>query len=487
MAIIDKYIELLIKNKGQSLIFKSDATVECIVAGKSNKIGNAPLDTKKILSVLKEVIPENQLMAAEGSSIDHPYKSPSGTVKMSVSIVAGEAMVKVVPSTEKTLSAEGATTASAPISTYKPEPGSPEIDAMFHAMIELEASNLHLKSNQKPMVRIHGEMQFLPGFDAMSSDELMELIKPTMPEKNITQFAEIWDTDYAYAPKGRSRIRCNVFKDMLGDGAVFKQIASKIFSVKELNLPPVTLDLCANPKGLILVTGSTGSGKSTTLATMIDYLNETRSDHIITIEDPVEFIHEDKKCLVSQREVGTHTKSFKSALRAALREDPDIVLVGELRDLETTQIAIETAVTGHLVLATLHTNTASTSIDRLIDQFPADRQGQIRSMLSESLLGVISQTLCKKKTGGRIAAREVLVITSAVSNLIRDGKTFQIPSIMQTSRNLGMQLLSEVLVDYVKKKIIEPEEAYMRAFEKREISLALTRAGFRGKWSEEHQ
>jgi twitching motility protein PilT len=276
-----------------------------------------------------------------------------------------------------------------------------------------------------------------------------------------------------------------VFRDIAGIGGVFRQIPSKILSAKQLNLPPVVLSFCDFDKGLVVVTGPTGSGKSTTLAAMIDYINDTRDDHLITIEDPVEFVHKDKHCHINQREVGTHTKGFKQALRAALREDPDIVLVGEMRDLETVAIAIETAETGHLVFGTLHTNTAASTVDRIIDQFPADRQSQVRTMLAESLKGIVAQTLLKKKGGGRVAAMEILVVTNAISNLIREGKTFQIPSIMQTGKSLGMQTLNDALLDLVKSDTVEPQEAYDRSVVKRDFGMMLTRSGFRGPWSDE--
>ena len=258
-------------------------------------------------------------------------------------------------------------------------------------------------------------------------------------------------------------------------GAVFRVIPSKILTSDELGLSPQLLQLCHLSKGLVLVTGPTGSGKSTTLCAMVDYINRTRQDHVITIEDPIEFVHDNKQCLINQREVHTHTEGFKDALRAALREDPDIVLVGEMRDLETVAIAIETAETGHLVFGTLHTSTAASTVDRIIDQFPADRQSQIRVMLSESLKGVIAQTLCRKVGGGRIAALEVLIVNTAISNLIREGKTFQIPSMMQVGKALGMQTLNDALADLVRNKLVAPEEAYVKAVDKAGFEAMLKR------------
>jgi twitching motility protein PilT len=298
-----------------------------------------------------------------------------------------------------------------------------------------------------------------------------------MTERVREEFAACGDADWAYEIAGFSRFRCNAFRDRRGTGGVLRRIPFEILSPQQIGLPERVLDLCNLTKGLVLVTGPTGSGKSTTLATMIDAINNTRDDHLITIEDPIEFVHENKRCLVNQREIGVHTKSFKSALRAALREDPDVVLVGEMRDLETIAIAIETAETGHLVFGTLHTTTAPGAVDRMIDQFPADRQSQIRTMLSESLKGVIAQVLCKKKGGGRVAAYEVLMGTSAVANLIREGKTFQIPSIMQTSRNIGMCTMNDSLLDLVKRDLVEPKEAYMKAVDKTGIKTGLAQLG----------
>jgi twitching motility protein PilT len=354
----------------------------------------------------------------------------------------------------------------------------PLIDQMFQSMVKLGASDLHLSVGSAPMVRKDGHMQLLdPALGVLSGQDVVQLLAPIMPEKNRKEYAERHDTDFAYEIANLARFRSNVFADRRGPGAVFRVIPSKILTAEQLGLSQHILNLCQLNKGLILVTGPTGSGKSTTLCAMIDYINRTRPDHIITIEDPIEFVHDNQKCLINQREVRTHTDSFKDALRAALREDPDIILVGELRDLETVAIAIETAETGHLVFGTLHTTTAASTVDRVIDQFPSDRQAQIRIMLSESLKGVIAQTLCRRIGGGRAAALEVLIATQAVSNLIREGKTFQIPSIMQVNKANGMVSLNDALMDLVTKKVVEPAEAYAKAVDKAGFDAVLKRAG----------
>jgi twitching motility protein PilT len=354
------------------------------------------------------------------------------------------------------------------------------MDALFNRMAEVGASDLHLSVSMPPMVRQDGRMQRLECNETTLTPEVMdELLHSIMPERNQIEFEERSDTDFAYEIPGLARFRCNVFMDRKGMGAVFRIIPSKILTAEQLGLSKAIMDLCSLSKGLVVVTGPTGSGKSTTLCAMVDAINKDREDHIITIEDPIEFVHENQKCLVNQREVHNHTDSFKDALRAALREDPDIVLVGEMRDLETISIAIETAETGHLVFGTLHTTTAPSTVDRIIDQFPADRQQQIRVMLSESLKGVIAQTLLPKKGGGRVAALEVLIITPAISNLIREGKTFQIPSAMQTGKNHGMVMLNDALFEYVKKGIVEPRDAYVKAVDKTGFETMLTRGGFK--------
>ncbi len=340
------------------------------------------------------------------------------------------------------------------------------IDQYLEEMLGKGASDIHLCTNHPPYYRIDGEMQFQSGEEKLADGELRELLYEFAPERNIQQLEENWDTDFAYELPGMARFRVNIFMDYEGIGCVMRQIPSRIPTFEELNIPDGIRSFCFLNKGLVIVTGPTGSGKSTTLAAMIDLINRTRRQHLITIEDPVEFRHRSLGCLVNQREVHIHTKSFANALRAALREDPDIVLVGEMRDLETMEIAIETAETGHLVFGTLHTNTAATTVDRIIDKFPADRQNQIRTMLADSLKGVIAQTLCKRIGGGRIAAAEILVITPAVASNIREGKTHQLTSLMQTGRNVGMCTFADDLLSLVKRGVITPEEAYSNAIDK---------------------
>jgi twitching motility protein PilT len=360
--------------------------------------------------------------------------------------------------------------------------GEPEINAILKKLLCDDGSDAHLTAGQVPRYRIDGNIQAIPGFALLTEEVLRRMLYEIMPARVRSEYEATNDGDFAYAIEGLSRFRVNVAVDRHGSYAVIRRIPFQIMSPEQIGLPKKVLDLCWLTKGLVLVTGPTGSGKSTTLATLIDFINTNRQDHIITIEDPVEFVHPDtKKCLIRQREVGEHTGSFKRALKAALREDPDIVLVGELRDLETIAIAIETAETGHLVFGTLHTTTAASTVDRIIDQFPSDRQDQIRVMLSESLKGVISQTLCKRINGGRVAAYEVLLGTKAISNLIREGKTFQIHSVLQTSKSAGMMTMGESLFQLVKNRTISPEEAWMRAVDKEELRNMFEKAGIKVK------
>lgn len=359
------------------------------------------------------------------------------------------------------------------------------MDQLLHKIKEAGASDLHFSSGLVPMHRVDGGMRPMEGFPVTTPEDVTKHLKEITPELNWKEFLEIHDTDFAYPLEGVGRFRVNLFKELRGMGAVLRLIPSKIPTASELNLPKAILDLCTLQKGLVLVTGPTGSGKSTTLAAMIDHINNIRDEHIITIEDPIEFVYHNKKCLVNQREVHHHTESFKKALRAALREDPDIVLVGELRDLETVEIAIETAETGHLVFGTLHTNTAGSTVNRVVDQFPADRQRQIRTMLADSLKGVIAQTLCKRIGKGRVAAMEVLIVNNAVSANIRDGKTHQISSAIQTGKSLGMQSLNDSLLSHVQSGLITPEEGMVRAVDRLDMRAKYTHANIKVQVADE--
>jgi len=376
------------------------------------------------------------------------------------------------------LATKDAAPESSPAATSSPGKGGPaKIDALLREMLAAKASDLHLSAGNHPVMRVHGEIHFAKEHPVLRSADVAALVQEIMTDKARVDFAETHDADFAYEIPGLARFRVNVFEDRNGVGSVMRQIPIEILTVEKLGLPKACIDLCWLSKGLVVVTGPTGSGKSTTLAAMVDFINKNRSDHIITIEDPVEFVHKNVKCLVNQREVGQHTKSFKGALRAALREDPDIVLVGEMRDLETIAIAIETAETGHLVFGTLHTTTAVSTVDRIIDQFPSDRQAQIRVMLSESLKGVVAQVLCKKIGGGRVAAHEIVLGNAAVTNLIRDGKTFQLASVMQTSKNIGMVTMNDSLMTLVQNKQVEPKEAWLKATDKGGLLSMFKNAG----------
>lgn len=348
-----------------------------------------------------------------------------------------------------------------------------KIDAFFKYMIENDASDLHLSAGCKPKVRKHGELEEIK-YQELTNDILKMLLFEIITEDQKKRFLEKKDLDFAYEMPGVARFRANYFYQKRGFGAVFRIIPSKILSAQELGLPESILRFTKLSRGLVLVTGPTGSGKSTTLAAMIDFINSIRKDHILTIEDPVEFVHVNKQCLVNHREVSTHTESFSAALRAALREDPDVILVGEMRDLETIELAITAAETGHLVFGTLHTNSAAKTVDRIIDAFPAGQQAQIRTMLSESLKGVISQQLLKRcDKPGRVAALEILFVNSAIANLIREGKTFQIPSMIQTGKGDGMQLMDQSIMDFLMQKVISPEEAYLKANDKKSFERFL--------------
>jgi twitching motility protein PilT len=354
-----------------------------------------------------------------------------------------------------------------------------QIDALFNLMFSEKASDLHLSSGNPPILRINGELTRVD-VPPLQDEQLKMMLYEIAPEYKIKTFEETQDIDFGYEITGVSRFRANFFTQKNGIAAVFRQIPSTVLSFEDFEkigapFPPVLKKFAMLHKGLVVVTGPTGSGKSTTLAAIVDYANKNRRDHIITIEDPIEFVHESKSCLVNHREVGVHTKSFASALRGALREDPDIILVGELRDLETIELALTAASTGHLVFGTLHTQSAAKTVDRIIDVFPADQQNKIRSTLSESVKGVIAQNLFKRvDKKGRVAALEILVFNTAVANMVREGKTHQIPGMIQVGKKYGNMPLDDSIMDHLKMKRISPEEAYEKCLDKKKFRPFLT-------------
>jgi twitching motility protein PilT len=341
-----------------------------------------------------------------------------------------------------------------------------KIDAFFKLMNEQGASDLHLAAGSPPILRIRGDIERIK-YKVLDNDDLRAMLYEIAPEGKIKSFEETGDIDFGYEIPGLARYRANFFMQKNGVGAVFREIPSAIMTAEQLGLPPVVSKLASLPRGLVLVTGPTGSGKSTTLAAIVDVSNRVRKDHIITVEDPIEFVHTSQGCLINHREVGIHTKSFSTALRGALREDPDIILVGEMRDLETISLAVEAASTGHLVFSTLHTSSAYKTVDRVIEVFPSHEQPLIRSTLADGLRAVIAQVLFKRiDRKGRVVALEILIASPAVRNLIREGKTHQIPSMIQTGKKYGMILLDDSIMDLYKKGLISAEEGYAKANEK---------------------
>ena len=538
MARIDSYVDVLFKQNAERVVFGSDEKATLIVAGRSEVITEKVPPQKVVDLFLSEIVPPAlKSEVAQPGRHDFRYDSPHGATRVKVTRSESLLRLELAPDCEPAAAAPPpapvapppvvpervrapepppvpeappappgpapslwdttagsqsgdapqapreqprAPTTPQPATTERPVPTSEArqaMDALFHEMVGQGCSDLHLCSGCPPFFRKDGSMVLLSQQEPMDTARVRELLYAISPAMRLDVFEAHHDADFSYEIAGLARFRANLFMDRRGIGGVFRVIPDEILTAQDLGLSQHILDLCGLSKGLVVVTGPTGSGKSTTLAAMIDHINETRSDHIITIEDPIEFVHPNKRCLINQREIGDHTDGFKPALRAALREDPDIVLVGEMRDLETIEIALETAETGHLVFGTLHTNTAPSTVDRIIDQFATDRQEQIRTMLADSLRGVVAQTLCKKKGGGRIAALEVLIATPAISNLIREGKTFQIPSVMQTGKQVGMLTMNDALLALVQQGLVEPEQAYAKATARAEFKGLLQAKG----------
>jgi twitching motility protein PilT len=509
MAQIDNFIGKMVQQQVERAVLLGDKPAHMFIGGEDKPGPVIPSAT--LQQVVQEITPPEKRGQLASGDLLFSYRSPHGLFQIAIHHAGADLQVAIAPQGDSTQSAtpeappittnsgasriaavipemqaapvpteEASTPAQASATDTAPESAeasSPvvvveggrvieHIDELFRLMHRIEASDLHLSSNVRPMVRLQGMMKQLDEYEVSTHEKLKKILWAIAPERNQQQWEAEKDTDFAYEVPGMARFRCNYFADRHGVGAVFRLIPSEVLTAEQLKLTKSILDLCQLSKGLVVVTGPTGSGKSTTLAAMIDYINKTRDEHIITIEDPVEFVHNNINCLINQREVHVHTESFSRALRAALREDPDICLVGEMRDLETIEIAITTAETGHLVFGTLHTTTAPSTVDRIIDQFPSGQQAQIRVMLSESLKGVIAQTLLRTVDGKRVAAHEILLCPTAVANLIREGKTFQLPSQMQIGKSLGMKTMNDSIVEYVVQGRVAPLEGYVKAVDK---------------------
>ena len=515
MAQLDRFLNILVSNNATALVLSEGDVATVTIKDSARPVMKQALTSAQILTLVREIAPSEKphSLDAQGS-VRFEYTTADGTFDVALT-QNGKISARIEPKSGATNGARPAPNGSQPkaeapkveaakveaprVEVPRMEPSfvAPQaaskteapraavtgnrafdrIEDLLRILITKKASDLHLRAGSPPMLRASGEIEPIENQAVLSSEDIDAMLASVMLEHNRAEFKELNDSDFAHEIPGIARFRGNALRDRKGSGAVFRAIPAAVVTVEQMGLSQEVQRLCHLTKGLVLVTGPTGSGKSTTLCALIDLVNRSRSDHIITIEDPIEFVHESKKCLITQRHVGVHTSSFKHALRAALREDPDIVLVGELRDLETVSMAIETAETGHLVFGTVHTSTAVSTVDRIIDQFPPDRQSQIRVMLSESLKGVISQVLCKKIGGGRVAAREIMLSTPSVSNLIREGKTFQLPSVLQTSRRLGMVTMNDALIELVEGGMVEPQEAYLKATDKVGIIHMLKQRG----------
>ena len=502
MAVLDRFLNVMFDKDARAIVLENGKHVLLEIDGGRHPVTKEPVHTTKILDLVREIMPEGMQPQLDGGDgrLTFGYLLDNHRVDAEIDRAGENVTVVLSPAKPRrstaaiSVPAEGllmesaAQPAAASIAEItavgQPSPATDasglaeeRIQNLLRFVVDSQSSDLHLRVDLPPMVRTHGELRPIPDQASLNHADIDEMVLSIMPDRNRKEYVDTNDTDFAYEMVDLARFRVNALRDRKGPAAVCRVIPNEILTVDQLGLSQEVQALCYLTKGLVVVTGPTGSGKSTTLAGMIDLINSKRTDHVLTIEDPIEFVHKNKKCIITQRQVGSHTQSFKRALRAALREDPDIILIGEMRDLETVAIAIETAETGHLVFGTLHTTTAVSTVDRIIDQFPADRQDQIRVMLSESLKGVIAQVLLKKVDGGRVPAREVLITNAAVSNLIREGKTFQLTSIIQTNKRLGMITLNDSLLELLDKRLVEPEEAYMRAADKASMETALKQRG----------
>jgi len=473
---IDKYFDKLLNLNAVQLSIRPETPISYRMASGREFTDNVILTTSEIETMLNEISKERIDVKNLTDQINIKYEVPgkgifSGLVeknktKIFTSFVLLKKFETPVKGEEHTFDDEVKSNLVVDIAIKE---GEPEINRYLRFLVKNKGSDIHISSNEYPFIRKDGRLIKVKNLPKLSSLDIRKMVYQILKEEDKKKLEGIEEIDFAYEIENSARFRCNIFKDMKGTGAVFRLIPYRIPSFEELNLPELFRDLCFLNRGLILVTGPTGSGKSTSLAAIINFINRKRDVHIITLEDPIEFVHKNLKALINQREVKKHTISFSNALKSALREDPDVVLVGEMRDLETISTALETAETGHLVFATLHTTSAYSTVNRIVEQFPPEQQEQIKTMLADSLKAVISQTLCKKIGGGRTAAFEILLVSPAVSNLIREGKTYQIPSIIQTRKKEGMISLNDYLIKLVNNNMIETYEAYIRAVDKKGI------------------
>jgi len=477
VARLDRFLQVLATHGGESLEVAPGFPVRMLHGGTLRPVSRDPLNGPQVATLIRELAPPAMVpLLGPQARLSFTYQGPAGPVEVELAPQDGGSAARLRPREPN-----GARAGSAPMEARGPSAevlaeAREHMERLLRLLAELNGSDLHLRCGEPPIMRRDGDL-VRSDSPPLEPEQLEHMLLAIMSPGPAAAWRDASDADWAWEIEGVARFRCNAGRDRRGPMAVFRLIPSTVRTAEDLGLSPAVQQLCHLSKGLVLVTGPTGSGKSTTLAALIDLINRTRTDHILTIEDPIEFVHHGRKSLVTQRQVGMHTRSFAAALRAALREDPDVILVGELRDLETIGIALETAETGHLVFGTLHTTTAPGTLDRIIDQFPPEQQAQIRVMLSETLRGVVSQVLCKASGGGRVAAREVLLSTPAVANLIREGKTFQIPSIMQTSRKAGMVTLNDAMLELVESGRVEPREAWLKAVDKTGLLASLRARG----------
>lgn len=517
MAQLDSFFEYMKKYNGTELCLESNVEPRITISGKVRTMAKQKLSYTRILSMLKEVVTPEMMEDLQGSGlVEFVYASSASTVRGIVTMEddiirvfftphgqdepdaasseeAGpeEAQKKKSKKDDKKDSGKGKKNKAVPeeeelgagietetliIPEVEVDEGRPAIERLFKIVYFLRGSDLHISGGEKPTLRKDGKLVKLDDLEKITSDEAENLIVEFIPEENGEELDRDHDTTFTYELEGLGWIRCNIFKTKQGLGGCFRLISAEVMKAEAIGIPDVALRLCSLPKGLMLIGGPAGSGTSTTLTALIDYMNEHRSSHIITIEDPIEFVHSHKNCLIHQRMVGVHAESFFRGLTAARREDPDIIVVGELRDQATIGLALESAEAGRLVLGTFHTPTAVSTIDRLVSYFPADRQLQILGMLSETLKGVLAQTLCTAHADGRVAALEVLLVNDAVAGLLKEGKTFQIQSVMQAGKKEGMTTLNQALIKLVSDKQVDSREAYCKAVDKEEFA-ALLRKG----------